>query len=230
MRRRIAGGLAALLFLLSAAGCTYTVAGDTPAPIEPPQPSRPPTVEYTVADFSFALGGGDPETSLFDGEMLSTEIMQAWQERGYLRTQEFADEGAFSGAADYQLTVCGSQRGDTSFTMQVINVLTLSLVPYTITQHYDFQFVLEDGRSGTQYAAMVQGSDKTWVQPFLVLTLPWAGRGHRATMQRVGDSLYAEFVRQGAFTGDDRGTACAVRDPTLELICTSIASCEDRTD
>jgi hypothetical protein len=158
-----------------------------------------PAIEHTVADFKFALGGRDMATSILDGKQLSNEIMRAWQQRGYVRSEEYVADGSFSGTADYHLTLQGSQRGDTSFTMQVINALTLSLVPYTITQRYEFAYVLQEVKSGAQYIATVRASDTTWVEPVLILTLPFADRGHLATMQRVGDNLYDQFRGQGAF-------------------------------
>jgi hypothetical protein len=197
---RTARGLTGVLAIVCSASCTYTVAGDAPAPTEPPRPAFQPSVEHTVAEFSFALGGGDMAPSIFDGRQLSNEIMTAWQERGYVRTQEYVADGSFSGTADYHLTLRGSQRGETSFTMQVINALTLSLVPYTVTQRYEFHYVLEDVHSSAQYSATVHAWDKTWVEPLLVLALPFAERGHRTTMGRVGDDLYEQFRRQGAFT------------------------------
>jgi hypothetical protein len=181
------------------AGCTYTVAGDTPAAIEPPAPSFRPAVEYTVADFTFALGGGDMAPSIFDGHQLSAEILRSWEKRGYVRSEEYVTDASFSGSADYHLTLRGSHHGETSFWMQVLNALTLSLVPYTVTEQYEFQFTLEDVRTSATYTAAVHATDKTWVQPFLILAPPFAGRGHLTTMQRVGDTLYAEFHRQGAF-------------------------------
>jgi hypothetical protein len=41
--------------------------------------------------------------------------------------------------------------------------------------------------------------DTTWVEPILILALPFAGHGHLTTMQRVGDDLFDQFRRQGAF-------------------------------
>jgi len=202
--------LAAVLCLAAWAGCTYTVAGDTPAEIEPTAPAFQPAVEHTVADFKFVLGGGDMATSIFDGRQLSTEIMQYWQERGIVRSEQYVADGAFSGTADYHLTLRGSQRGNTRVAMQVINVLTLALVPYTITQDYDFEYVLDDVHSGAQYTATAKASDKTWVEPLLVLALPWAGCGHLETMGRVGDSLYDQFSRQGAFAKPLEGKTTAV--------------------
>ena len=202
------------LLLGVSSGCTYTVAGSaTPTPGEPPQAASAPTLEFTVAEFTYVLGGGDMAPRIFDGALLSQEIMKAWQERGYVRMQDYVEEGAFSGTADYHLTLRGSQRGDTSFTMQVINALTLSLVPYTITERYYFEYVLEDVRRGTHYTANVQASEKTWIQPLLVFALPVADRGHRTTMQRVGDSLYEQFALQGAFAEEGRAAVESAAHP-----------------
>lgn len=195
----LGAGLFAVWTIGAFAGCTYTVAGDIPAASESAPPAQPPAVEHTVADFTFVLGGGDPEPAIFDGRLLSNEIVAAWQKRGYVRSQDYVADGEFSDAADYRMTLRGSQRGDTSLTLQIISALTLSLLPYTVTQHYEFDYLLEDVRSGAQYRAAVQASDTTWVQPFLIFALPFAARGHLTTMQRVGDNLFAEFQRQGAF-------------------------------
>jgi hypothetical protein len=197
---RCGWALAALLCFGLPAGCTYTVSGNAPAAIEPPPPAFQPVVVYTVADFSFVLGGGDPAPSIFDGKQLSKEIMQSWQKQGYIRSEEYVADGAFSGTADYHLTLRGTQRGETSWTMQILNALSLSLIPYTITQRYELQYVLDDVHNGVQYGATIEASDKTWVEPLLIVTLPFAGRGHARTMQRVGDELYDQFRRAGAFT------------------------------
>jgi hypothetical protein len=200
-RRPLECALAGLLVVVAWTGCTYTVAGDLPAAIEPPPPSFQPAVEYTVADFKFALGGNDMTTSIFDGRELSSEIVQSWQRRGYVRSEQYVADGSFSGTADYHLTLrSGSQHGETSFAMQIVNALFLSLMPYSITQCYDFQYDLEDVKSGARYSATVQASDKTWVDGLLILAMPFADRGHLETMQRVGDDLYDQFRRQGAFT------------------------------
>ena len=125
--------------------------------------------------------------------------MTAWKKRGYISDEQFLDDEPFSGTADYNLTLTGSLRGDTSFGMQVLNAVTLLLVPYTVTQHYDLHYVLEDTKSGKSYGASVQRSDTTWVELFLLLALPFAQHGHYATVREMGDDLFDQFYRQGAF-------------------------------
>lgn len=180
-------------------GCVYTVAGTSLPPIQPAKPTTPPRVEYTVGDFAFTLEGGKLVTSHFIGKMLSDQLMAAWKERGYVSDAQFVETGAFTGATDQRLTLSGSQYGESSIFMQILGGLTLTLLPYSVTQHYDLQYVLEDVRSGTKYSASVQESDKAWVQLFLLFALPVGQRGHEQTVQSMGDHLYQQLSRQGAF-------------------------------
>ncbi len=202
MRRRCLPlrGLMSLLPLLLASGCVFTVAGSKPPPISaPPAPAVPPRVEHTVGDFAFTLEGGKVVTSEHVGKMLSSQIMTAWGERGYIAGSHFVDNGNFSRTADYTLTLTGSQYGDSSLFMQFLCGLTMFVIPYTVEQNYDLQYVLEDVRSGTTYSASVQGDDSAWVQLFLLFALPVANNGHQETIGRIADHLYEQFRAQGAF-------------------------------
>ena len=187
------------LVLSSAPGCTYTVAGPTPPPVEPPAATCPPRVEYGSGDVTFAWGSGKPTSSEIDTRLLSDDLVRAWKQRGYIVDAQFVPEGSFSGHADYNVTLSGSQRNETSFSMLVLHALTLTLAPYWVTRHYDLQVTLEDVATAQRYGACVQGEDKTYVETLLLLALPFAHRGHRATAQRMGDHLYEQFHRQGAF-------------------------------
>jgi hypothetical protein len=191
--------LAPIVALLSASGCAYTVAGTSLKPITPQAPSFQPRVEHTVGDFEFTLESGKMVTSHYVGRTLSDQIMEAWKERGYIRDAQFVEAGAFTPSADYELTLNGSQYGDSSIPMQILSGLTLMLLPYSVTQNYDVQYVLEDVRSGRKYSAGVQESDKTWVELLLIFALPVAHRGHTETVRNMGDHLYEQFHRQGAF-------------------------------
>jgi hypothetical protein len=189
-----------LMPLCLASGCVLTVAGPTPPAIEAPAPiTFQPRVEHTVGDFAFTLEGGKMVTSEFVGHTLSDQIMKAWKERGYISGAQFVEAGAFSHAADYDLTLSGSQYGESSIFLQILCGLTLFLTPYSVTQNYDVQYVLDDVRSGQHYSATIQGQDKAWVQLFLLFALPVANRGHEETVGRIADHLYQQFRAQGAF-------------------------------
>jgi hypothetical protein len=192
----------ALLALSCACGC-QTLAGKMPPPIEPPAPTFQPSVEHTVGEFTFAMGGADMKPASLDGRLLANEIMRAWKERGYVRDAEFVESGAFTGRADYNLTLSGSQHNDASFWAELLNALTLMMLPYNVTQEYDLHYVLEDVKTGTTYRASIQGTDKTQVEIFLLVTLPIAQRGHDTTVQRMGAHLYDQLYRQGAFQRAD---------------------------
>lgn len=196
---RMVAVLGVLLVLSGAPGCTYTVAGPTPPPIEPPATTFRPRVEYGANDVTFVWGGGKPTPSEIDARLLSDDLIEAWKQRNYISEAHDAADRAFAGGADYNLTVSGSQRNETSFGMLVLHALTLTLAPYWVTQHYDLQVTLEDVRTAQRYTASIQGDDTTYVETFLLFALPFANRGHRTTVQRMGDHLYDELSRQGAF-------------------------------
>jgi len=191
--------LALLVGLCFATGCAYTIAGTKLPPLTPPQPSFQPHVEYAVGDFSFTLEGGKMVTSHFAGRVLNNDIMASWRQRGYINGEKYVEPGSFSGTADYNVTLSGTQYGESSIGMQILSGLTFFLLPYTVTTNYDIRYSIEDVKSGKKYGAAVQESDETILELFLLLTLPIAQRGHQDTVQRIGDHLYDQLYRQGAF-------------------------------
>jgi hypothetical protein len=187
-----------LALVWTVTGCQTIERPMLPA-IQPPPPGFQPSIEHSVGEFSFVMNTNDPKPSVLDGKLLSNEIMRSWKKRGYIREERFVKNGKFTGKADYQLTISGSQHNEASFWAQVLSALTLMFAPYTVTQHYDLRYVLEDVHSGATYLASAEEMDESQVELFLLVTFPLARRGHHTTMQRVGDHLYDQFYRLGAF-------------------------------
>jgi hypothetical protein len=168
-------------------------------PIEPPTASFQPRVEYAVSDFTFHMNEVEPKTSTLDGKLLSNEIMRAWEKRGYVSDATFVGTPEqFSSNAAYRLTVSGSQHNISNFWLEPLNAMTATLYPYVVTQEYDLHYVLET-HDGLTYEATVQASDRTVVDLVFLLTLPFKNCGHNTTVRRMGDYLYDQFYRQGAF-------------------------------
>ena len=190
--------LGTLLALSTASGC-FTSAGTKRPRTEVAEPTFRPRVEYSFGDFGFAWGNAELTPSTIDAGLLSGEIMDAWKDRGYAVGGQFVDDKGFSGKADYNLTLTGSQRNAASFFLELFNGLTLTVFPYTVTQRYELTYRLEDVKSGKTYTATAQGWDVTYVSVLALPALPFAQWGHRTTMQQMGDSLYEQFRRQGAF-------------------------------
>jgi hypothetical protein len=153
-------------------------------------------VEHTVGAFTFGLNTDTPKPSFFDGKQLSSEVIEVWKQRGYVQGGQFVEDGAFSPASTWRLTLNGSLKGDVSFWLEVLNALTLTLAPYRVTQQYDLQLVLEDVRAGKVYEAKVQESEQTWVEGLLILALPFSQRGHHAAVERMAEHLYDQLSRQ----------------------------------
>jgi len=197
---RNAGRLCLLIGALHAGGCFYSTPGQKLGPIPaPPAPAVKPAIEYTVGDFSFTLEGGKMVTSNFAGRLLLEGILDAWKEKGYIGEAQYVETGAFTGSSTYQLTLSGSQYGESSIVMQILSGLTLFVVPHSVIQHYDVTFTLVDPGTGQRSDATVQESNEVYSQLFLVFALPWANRGNEATYAAMGDHLYAQLDKQGAF-------------------------------
>ncbi len=197
--RKSLATLAALLALCGVSGCTYTAAGRLTPPTEPPGALFRPRIEYTVGDFGFARSGTDLVRSTVDGKLLSSEILDSWNHRGYAVAAHFVEEAEFSGKAEYHLTLSGSQRNSASLFNELMNALTLFIVPYTVRQEYDLTYILDDMKCGRWYRATVHGADTTYLGLLVMPGFPFAEGGHRATMQQMADNLYEQFWRQGAF-------------------------------
>lgn len=182
-----------------------TFAGSQPV-TAPPAPSprvAPYAVVYRASDFTFANDEDEPKPSSVDGWLLAEEVARAWQERGLVRGVHRAEPGKpWPGDFFYALTFSGAQRNDSSFWLQGFNTLTLFLLPYSITHHYELECLLEDVATGAKYTAKVTGRDETWVTLPFLLAFPFKDRGHQAEMGRVADRLYDDFAKQGAFGGN----------------------------
>lgn len=188
-----------MLTLLTASAC-QTWPGNKPAPIAPLVAASRPTVEHTVGEFTFAMNANEMKQSTVDGRLLTNEIMKVWKRREYIAEARFIDKGdPFSGTADFNLTISGSQHNSVSFWRELLNALTLMWIPYSVTREYDLRYELREVKTGNTYRASIRGEDQAQVEIFLIFTLPIAFRGHNEILDRMGDHLYQQFAEQGAF-------------------------------
>ena len=181
------------------AGCSYTVASDKLQPVRPKVPAVKPRIEHSVGDFGYTLVGGKMVTSNYAGRRLTEKITEAWKERGYIAEAAYVDASKFSGNADYNVTLSGSQYGDSSIGLQILSGLTLMVLPYTVTQQYDIHYTLLDVKTGERFYASVEDSMEVYVQLFLLFALSVADRGFNQTTANMGDHLYDQLARAGAF-------------------------------
>lgn len=181
-----------------ATGCV-TLAGDQLEAIEPPPTASSGMLEYTVGNFEFTLEGGKMVSSNKMGRTLSDELLQRWKDQGYIEDFAYVPSSRFSGDADYNLTLSGSQYGESSIAMQLLSGLTLLVLPYSVDTKYDIQYTLENGRTGDRFSAGVAESYETWVELLLVLAAPVSTRGMSDTMDRMSLHLYEQLRVQDAF-------------------------------
>jgi hypothetical protein len=179
-----------------------TFAQSPPSAVAPaPSPQLAPySIAYRVPAFTFQDNDDEPKSSHVDGELLAQEITDAWQERGLIRKAELAaPDASWPGDHFYVFSFSGSQRNDSGFWSQGFNTLTLFLLPYAVTHHYDVVCVARNVLTGREYTATIRANDETWVSlPFLP-ALPFYEHGHRKEMAAAADRLYETLVKQGAF-------------------------------
>jgi hypothetical protein len=196
MHRKLATSL--LLLVASSTGCITIAGGGLPA-ISPAPPSERGTLEETVGDFSFTLEGGKLVTSNKAGRILNDALLARWKQRGYIAGHTYVPSGRFTGKADYDLTLSGSQYGESSIALQIVSGLTRLLIPNTVDNRYDIQYTLVNVKTGAKYSASVEDRYEMWSELFLVFALPWSGRGASKTWDLMADHLYEQLRAQGAF-------------------------------
>jgi hypothetical protein len=188
-----------LLLVCLVSGCAYMTEGTKLGPITPPSNSLQPMIEESVGDFAYTLEGGKMVTSNYAGKILNEQILNKWKERKYIRDYKYVESSAFTGKADYNLTLTGSQYGDSSIGMQIVSGLTLFLFPYTVTQNYDIQFTLTDVKTGKKHTGSIEESNKSYIELFLMFAFPFGVHNQQEMFERMGDHLYNQLYQQGAF-------------------------------
>jgi len=179
---------------------TFAQAPPTAAPPTPSADMAPYSIAYRVSAFTFQDGDGEPKPSRVDGELLAQEITGAWQERGLIGKAELAaPEAKWPGDHFYAFTFSGSQRNDSGFWPQGFNTLTLFLLPYSVTHHYDMVCVARNVLTGREYTATVRANDETWVTLPFLFALPFYEHGHSKELAVAADRLYEALAKQGAF-------------------------------
>jgi hypothetical protein len=209
----------ALLCAVTATGCLI-VGRAAPPPPPPSAPAAGPRIEYALGEFTFQMNERDPAPSTFDARLLGAEIFEQWERRGYVGEAERVDAGDFSPEAAYHVLIRGSVHAESSFWAELLNALTLLLVPYSVTTHYDLQLAVLPSAGGAPYVASARSADKTWIGLLLVVGFPFANRGHDEEVARLADALYVDLQAQGAFAGGGAPTpAAASRAPDLAKQC-----------
>jgi hypothetical protein len=194
--QRLAIGL--LLVDALGTGCLTSASGRLD-PITPHPPAVPPMIEETVGDFRFTLEGGKMVTDNKAGRLLNDEILSRWQREKYITGHRYVPTAQFTGTADYNLTLSGSQYGESSVVLQVLSGLTLLLLPYSVDTRYDVQYTIQNVKTGAEYSAAVEDGYKTWTELLLFVALPFAFRGANETWSNMADHLYEQLRGQGAF-------------------------------
>lgn len=192
--------LALCVLLASTSGCV-TIAGNALQDLPRVTPLEKPRVEQTIGEFSFHLDGGKMITSIKAGRYFNAEVLDRWKKWGYISSQTYVKSGAFSGGADYEITLGGTQDGDSSIVLQILSGLTLYAIPHYVDTRLDAYFDVKDRRTGATYRADVSDSFNTVISLLMIPFSPFAQGGRTRTWDRIAANLYQQLLEQGAFGG-----------------------------
>lgn len=181
-----------------ASGCV-TIAGDHLRDLERVTPTESPRVEHTIGDFSFHLDGGKMITSIKAGRLFNDEVMKRWKKWGYVRSHTYVKSGAFTENAEYEITLSGTQEGDSSIALQILSGLTLMVLPYSVDSQFDAVYTVRDRRTGQTWKADVSDSYNTVISLLLLPATPFAQGGASKTWDRIAANLYDQLRSRGAF-------------------------------
>lgn len=174
---------------LFAGGCV--VVGRV-APLPPPAPPPPvaPEIEYALGEVSFQMNDGEVAPSYFDARLMAAAIFAEWERRGYIAEAREIDLDELAAGT---VTISGAVRAETSFWAQLLNAVTLLLVPYPVTTHYDLALTVAPAPGRPAATARASSSERTWVGLLLVFGAPFAERGHDQEVTRLADALYPQL-------------------------------------
>jgi hypothetical protein len=181
-----------------------TVSGNKLAELEPIEPMVSPKIEITVSkDYIYEIGEKLVITGNKDGREVNERVIETlWENNGYISDSTYVELGNFTGNADYNLTLSGSHKEDSSTVMQIINGLTLMLIPYTEYQKYKLVYTLENVKTGKTYTTKANETESMVRSILFFPALPFSMNGSVKSMKHLSEHVYQDFVKQGAFSND----------------------------
>jgi len=139
--------IAVIAITFSGCAATYTREEDFPK-FEISSPEHSYDIETAVTDFKAHLDGGKMATSHFFGRVEQSSVVNQWKSAGVVDRETFQKGETWSGNADYEIVLTGSQQGKSSVGMQVLSGLTLMIIPYSVDQTYDITIKRRDVKTG----------------------------------------------------------------------------------
>jgi len=193
-------GAAAAAIGLLCCGCII-YSNDELTDISPAPASFVPTVEQSVdVNFSASNRGGRLVTSNRIGNNINREILRRWQAAERILSATYVERGAFTGSADYEITLSGSlTNSSSSVWCMVLCPFTLAIVPLWSRASYDLRYSVREPATGRTFEANAKESFTFVVELFLVVAAPFAHDGNEKTFARLSDHLYQQLYDAGAF-------------------------------
>jgi hypothetical protein len=188
-----------IVIVLLNTGC-MTFSGTQLSDLKPINPNVTVAIEESISkDFKFHLDGGGMVTSNKAGRMINDMVLDHWKNQKYISGYKYVELEKFTETADYDLTLKGTQMGESSIGMQILSGLTLMIIPHSVKTIYDLEYVLKNVKTGKTYTSKVTDDVSTTMWLLFFPAFPFSGSGLANTIERISEHVYQDFVKQGAF-------------------------------
>jgi len=181
-----------------------TYSGENLRSLSPITPKSSPKIEVTIADigdFNVLMEDTDaPRARINFGKMINKSILNIWKENQYISSYKYVKRMNFTGTANYNLTLKGNyEHFNSSTLLTFLSVCTAFIIPATINYSYELTFELENTSTGKKYISKAYETTKLIQSLFFIFAIPWALSGEKETINKISETIYQDFVRQGAF-------------------------------
>lgn len=177
-----------------ASGCAATFTREENFPkFEITSPTGSYDIETAVTDFKAHLDGGKMATSHYFGRVEQSSIVNQWKSAGVVDTETFQKGETWSGSADYEVVLTGSQNGKSNIGMQVLSGLTLMIIPYAVDQNYEITIKRRDVKTGEVKTATAKYRYYQLVSILHLPFFPFILVSETKADQRVAASLWCQM-------------------------------------
>jgi len=193
--------IASIFFVIALlnTGC-MTFSGTQLSDLKSIKPNITVAIEESISkDFKFHLDGGGMVTSNKAGRMINDMVLDHWKNQKYISDYKYVELEKFTETADYNLTLKGTQMGESSVGMQILSGLTLMIIPHSVKTTYDLEYVLKNVKTGKTYTSKATDDVSTTMWLLFFPAFPFSGSGLTNTIERISEHVYQDFVKQGAF-------------------------------
>ena len=126
-------------------------------------------------------------------------MLKRWKSQDLIA--DYGVSGKINKSPEYTMTINGIRNEDGSIAGSIFTGLTLYLIPSSQTLTYDLDVDFVNNKAKKRYNSKVKNALTNWQQILLLPATPFFWVGSSNMMSDMGDYLYEDLRKQGAFEG-----------------------------